>query len=420
MADKLLIVDCDGVLYHPSELDINAMVYAFNEVCDDFGLKDEKFNYIENCTRDKPIRGFYNYIASVAQKVDVPTEDFILKMVDHIDYSGIKADSDGILQKLSKLSRKCQICICTNNHLAHLNHVLKAKFNIEAKDLFLYDNSFWYSTGKTKSKAYRAYFWFEDTLASYGTGGNARLRIVFNEATGVAEWHITSLDPMTMEPTDDPMEGVLPVNDGGNGIGEINFDISLLPTLDHGTEVNNQANIVFDKNDAILTPVWTNVIDRISPVSRLVNLEQLNDSIASVSIEASDELSGTWRYDVYVQYGTDAPWWKAAEGIPVDSVAKVKLYDGINHGFYVTAIDMAGNVEQKEQVREFTLNVPIKAIPGDVNNDRMVDTQDAIKVIQHYLNKNPEGFKVEQADVTKDGVVDTQDAIQIIKSYLKK
>ena len=135
MADKLLIVDCDGVLYHPSELDINAMVYAFNEVCDDFGLKGEKFNYIENCTRDKPIRGFYNYIASVAQKVDVPTEDFILKMVAHIDYSHIKADSDGILQKLSKLSRKCQICICTNNHLAHLNHVLKAKFNIEADNL---------------------------------------------------------------------------------------------------------------------------------------------------------------------------------------------------------------------------------------------------------------------------------------------
>ena len=135
MADKLLIVDCDGVLYHPSELDINAMVYAFNDVCDDLGLKGEKFNYIENCTRDKPISGFYNYIASVAQKVGVPTEDFILKMVAHIDYSHIKADSDGILQKLSGLSRKYQICICTNNHLAHLNHVLKAKFGVTADNL---------------------------------------------------------------------------------------------------------------------------------------------------------------------------------------------------------------------------------------------------------------------------------------------
>ena len=100
MADKLLIVDCDGVLYHPSELDINAMVYAFNEVCDDFGLKGEKFNYIENCTRDKPISGFYNYIASVAQKVGVPTEDFILKMVAHIDYSHISVSSLILLSKM--------------------------------------------------------------------------------------------------------------------------------------------------------------------------------------------------------------------------------------------------------------------------------------------------------------------------------
>lgn len=132
---KLIIVDCDGVLYHPSELDINAMVYAFNDVCDDFGLTAEKFNYIENCTRDKPIKGFYNYIDSVAQKVGVPTEDFILKMVAHIDYSHIKADESGVLPQLYALSRKCQVCICTNNHLAHLNHILKAKFNLTAEQL---------------------------------------------------------------------------------------------------------------------------------------------------------------------------------------------------------------------------------------------------------------------------------------------
>ena len=132
---KLIIVDCDGVLYHPSELDINAMVYAFNDVCDDFGLTAEKFNYIENCTRDKPIKGFYNYIDSVAQKIGVPTEDFILKMVAHIDYSGIKADESGVLPQLLTLSRKLQVCICTNNHLAHLNHVLKAKFNLMEDNL---------------------------------------------------------------------------------------------------------------------------------------------------------------------------------------------------------------------------------------------------------------------------------------------
>lgn len=57
---------------------------------------------------------------------------------------------------------------------------------------------------------------------------------------------------------------------------------------------------------------------------------------------------------------------------------------------------------------------------GDVNGDGLVDTQDAIKVIQYYLGKNPDDFVLGAADVTDDGVVDTQDAIQIIRTYLNK
>ena len=45
---------------------------------------------------------------------------------------------------------------------------------------------------------------------------------------GIATWTFTSLDPMTMEPTDDVMQGFLPVNyDGESGIGEVTFDVSL-------------------------------------------------------------------------------------------------------------------------------------------------------------------------------------------------
>lgn len=59
-------------------------------------------------------------------------------------------------------------------------------------------------------------------------------------------------------------------------------------------------------------------------------------------------------------------------------------------------------------------------VMGDVNGDGVVDTQDAIKVVQYFLKKNPENFNLEAADVTTDGNVDTQDAIQIIRIYLKK
>lgn len=88
--------------------------------------------------------------------------------------------------------------------------------------------------------------------------------------TGLLTWHISSLDPMTVEPTDDVMSGVLPVNTDGDGIGELSFDISLQPNLAAGTEIPNKATIVFDENDAIETPTWTNVIG-LSPNAGDVN-----------------------------------------------------------------------------------------------------------------------------------------------------
>jgi hypothetical protein len=48
----------------------------------------------------------------------------------------------------------------------------------------------------------------------------------------------------------------------------------------------------------------------------------------------------------------------------------------------------------------------------------MIDTQDAILVIQYYLGANPGNFNASNADVNGDGNIDTQDAILIIQSYL--
>ena len=185
----------------------------------------------------------------------------------------------------------------------------------------------------------------------------AQVEGTYDQKTGTAKWHISSLDPMTMEPTTYVMDGVLPVNSGGNGIGEVMYDIQLKPGLAHNTKVTNRASIVFDKNEAIQTPVWTNVIDRIAPQSHATGAKLLNDSTAAVSIAATDELSGPWRYDVYVQYGEGSGWWKAAENVPIDQQAKVKVYQGMNHGIYTVVTDSAGNVEQKQAAREFTLDV---------------------------------------------------------------
>lgn len=210
----------------------------------------------------------------------------------------------------------------------------------------------------------------------------AQVQCAFDEKKGIAKWHIKSLDPMTMEPITNVKDGVLPVNTNGQGIGELMYDISLKSGLAHGTVIGNRAGIVFDTNDLIMTPTWTNVIDRIAPVSHVTDVKMMNDSTATVSIEATDELSGSWRYNVYVQYGSGA-WFLGAENVPVDTTASVKVYEGINHGFYVVVTDSAGNVEQKEAEREFTLEV----FGSQVDTDTQLMLAEGWNWISHNQNE---------------------------------
>ena len=225
------------------------------------------------------------------------------------------------------------------------------------------------------------------------------------------DWKFTSLDPMTMEPTNDPMQGFLPVNYNGNGIGEVTYDIVLRQPLAGGTEVKNRASIVFDINEPILTPTWTNIIDATAPESRAIGVELSSDTTAILSIQATDELSGVWRYDVYVQYGAGSAWWKVAENVPADTTVTVKIYDGIDHGFYVVATDSAGNIERKQAMRELTLNLS-STIRGDVNRDGQVGIADIVAVTGYMAGTNS-NVPLSAADVNGDGQVGIADIVAI-------
>ena len=232
----------------------------------------------------------------------------------------------------------------------------------------------------------------------------------YNQQTGIAKWTFTSLDPMTMEPTDDLMQGILPVNyNGTSGIGEVMFEVGVKPNKADGTQIPNRASIVFDYEEPILTPIWTNIVDATAPESCVADVQLLNDSTATVSIEATDELSGPWRYDVYVQYGSGA-WFKAAENVPADTTANVKVYEGIDHGFYVVVTDSAGNVEQKEAAREFSLSYnAATTVTGDVNGDEAVNGGDVMAV----YNSMAGGATNSRSDVNGDGAVNGGDVMAV-------
>lgn len=193
------------------------------------------------------------------------------------------------------------------------------------------------------------------------------LRCEYNSDKGLAKWTITSLDPMTMEPTDDVMQGILPVNhDGVSGRGNITYSIDLKGKLTDGKEIPNRASIVFDNNEPILTPTWTNVVDAIAPESYINYLEVVNDSIVRVHCDGEDSRSGIWKYSIYVQYGENASWNEVAE---IDTTCfDFRFYEDIEYGFCVIATDSAGNVEQKLIERQFSFR-----------NGEVVDYTDAVK-----------------------------------------
>jgi hypothetical protein len=90
-----------------------------------------------------------------------------------------------------------------------------------------------------------------------------RVSVSIDEVTGLIEWRFGSLDPATGLPTEDPLAGFLPPNvNPPEGDGSVVFTVAPRAGLPTGTQITNQASIVFDTNAPILTPVWLNTINQ--------------------------------------------------------------------------------------------------------------------------------------------------------------
>lgn len=184
---------------------------------------------------------------------------------------------------------------------------------------------------------------------------NAIAQVAVNVSkNGILNCEIISLDPMTMEPTDDIMAGILPVNDSeGRGQGYFTFKIGLKEGMADGTEISNKAEIIFDTNEPISTPYWINITDYVNPVSKIDTIECVSDTIVNIRFSGEDNRSGIWRYTLYVQPGDGSDWFLAKENIEADS-CQYNVYPDINYGFYVVATDMAGNLEEKQPDRGYS------------------------------------------------------------------
>ena len=178
----------------------------------------------------------------------------------------------------------------------------------------------------------------------------AQIAQTFDTNTGEIKWVITSLDPMTLDPTDDPELGVMPPNLDGRGEATFSYVVNRKDNLPDGTTIPNQAHIVFDYEAPIATPIWTNTVDAVPPTSSIVYGNMAGDSI-TLSFQGTDNRSGVWRYELYGRDDALSDWRIVANNIE-HSVYMMPI-DSTTTDFYVVAIDSAGNRESKAAQAEY-------------------------------------------------------------------
>ncbi|MEM6289492.1 MAG: IPT/TIG domain-containing protein, partial [Bacteroidota bacterium] len=182
-----------------------------------------------------------------------------------------------------------------------------------------------------------------------------RVHGALDRETGVAAWQFSDLDPDTYRLRISADAGFLPPNDAtGRGEGSVAFTVGVLPDLPDGTVIANEADIVFDRNEVIRTPLFANTIDQGAPTSRAISAERFDaDSSWVVRFEGTDAGAGVRRYDLYAQPVTGGPFVYAASAIEVDSVV-FRGQPGLDYGFFALATDWVGNAEPPKTAAEVT------------------------------------------------------------------
>lgn len=166
--------------------------------------------------------------------------------------------------------------------------------------------------------------------------------VELDAASRTLRWSLTTVDAVTGAAPADPFAGFLPPNTNApEGQGAVVFHADAVDGLSPETEIENDAAIIFDQNDPIRTPTWTNTTDDAPPTSRGLSASQ-DGTNATVTWEGDDEGSGIALYDVYVSED-DGPFtlWLRTDG----SSGVLPVTEGTTYAFYVAATDGAGNVE---------------------------------------------------------------------------
>ena len=211
---------------------------------------------------------------------------------------------------------------------------------------------------------------------------NLLVRVVaaLNKTTGLVTWHFFSLDPVTLQPTDDPAAGFLPPNvTAPEGDGAVVYTINAKPNQPSGTEIRNQAQVIFDTNAPIGTPIWLNTIDNSPPTSQVLPLSANQASTHfQVTWSGNDAGAGITSYTIYVSEN-GGPFRVWLENTTLTSA----FYDATPNAtvaFYSVARDGAGNIEAAPASPDTTVSLTPSGQLLNIATRLLVQTGDNVLI----------------------------------------
>jgi len=240
-----------------------------------------------------------------------------------------------------------------------------------------------------------------------------RINADLEEETGALQWTFISFDPETMDLTEDPFGGFLPPNvNSPEGEGYVSFTIKLNEDLPHGTLIENQAEIVFDLNESIVTNTWTNAIDREAPISSVEPLSaEVYDTVFMVSWSGIDEHSGIELYSVYYSVNDGEPeLWKYNTNHLNDLfVGEI----GNTYSFYCIATDSIGNEEIWDDIYQTSTFVTTSSIQSENLSNKIEmfpnPVENVINIL--YSNLNTDVINIVITDVQGREVINLNSCI---------